>query len=582
MLYYIAFSAVLAGVFGVLSSWSKKSVLILCPMFFIFILSFCYLAVPKLSFEFMGLYVFLFIAFLTISVGQLFYGDDKDIEIKKNIRLLVSTSLTLVFLAILVSFIFTSSNMAKHQEFRKILTVEDVADSTFTHEVKSIDVENMISVDKNFAIKYANTMLGNIPGLGSKVMVNDAFRQTLNGTLIIDGKPVEFKNKKVWISPLEHRNLGKWFWNKGTQGYIIVDATEENKATLVTNLNNEDLRLIYLESAYFSDDIERYLRTRGYLSMGLNDIDFEIDNTGRPFQVITTYKPTIGVKGYVANGIITVDVQTGDIKEYTLETAPDWVERIQPAEFIQTYANDYGQFVEGFWNTLFSENNVVNASPAVTIIDDDNRSYWYVELVSANAEDDSSCGFMLVDTRDKKAFKFNIPGINAQKAKNIIEGMTFGGTKIRATYPIPYNIYGTPTYFMTLRSAESSEFAGYALCSRDDRTCYVLAHTKKEAEALYIKKLQTAMKDKLNQAETETENVTFVIKDKAFEDGKYYFIMKGTDNCEFAANMELSSELKWSQPLDTVIVSYKKFVNGNTAVISKFDNLRVKLQVNGL
>lgn len=152
---------------------------------------------------------------------------------------------------------------------------------------------------------------------------------------------------------------------------------------------------------------------------------------------------------------------------------------------------------------------------------------------------------MLVDTRTKKAYRFDIPGINEVKAENIIEGIKMDGTQVNATSPIPYNIYGIPTYFMTLRSAESGEFIGYALCSRQDRTCYAIGKTREEVENLYIKIVRNKG-NKINSFADSDETGKFTVQKVCFENGKYFFIFNEVSNIEFSAGSDVSKELKWS------------------------------------
>lgn len=533
----------------------------------------CLVFLPQMNIYFFSPYFIIIFAIGMITLFDVLINEDD--VISKNCFIILAELGIMVFGFLFVFFI--SHSMFRSKVYHNILQVTNASDSMFVNKIKAIDVKNMVSVDKQFALKYANSLVGNIPGLGSRVEVVDAFRQTLNGTLIIDGKDVVFQNQTVWVAPLEHRGFFKWFYNEHTPGYIIVDATQENKAYLVTNLNNKDLELKYLESAFCRTDVERHLKYNGYVTSGLNDIDFEIDNSGRPYQVVTIYKPTVGFYGDVAIGVVTIDVQTGDIKNYSIDEAPEWIERIQPAEFIREYVDDYGQYVHGFWNSIYTQKDVIRAGNQVTIIDDADNSYWYVSLVSANPIDDSSCGFMLVDTRTKKAYRFDIPGINEVKAENIIEGIKMDGTQVNATSPIPYNIYGIPTYFMTLRSAESGEFIGYALCSRQDRTCYAIGKTREEVENLYIKIVRNKG-NKINSFADSDETGKFTVQKVCFENGKYFFIFNEVSNIEFSAGSDVSKELKWSEPDDTVKISYRKS-DDNTYVVSKFDNTKYHLDL---
>lgn len=45
---------------------------------------------------------------------------------------------------------------------------------------------------------------------------------------------------------------------------------------------------------YFSHILERYLRVPGYLTKGITDFSFELNDNGQPFYVATIYEKQIG------------------------------------------------------------------------------------------------------------------------------------------------------------------------------------------------------------------------------------------------------------------------------------------------
>ncbi len=73
----------------------------------------------------------------------------------------------------------------------------------------------------------------------------------------------------------------------------------------------------------------------GYSTVGLADFTFEIDEKGNPFWVIATFDKEIGFSGRNTTGILVVDAQNGAIQRYSIKDSPSWVDRIQPAEFIE-------------------------------------------------------------------------------------------------------------------------------------------------------------------------------------------------------------------------------------------------------
>ena len=100
-----------------------------------------------------------------------------------------------------------------------------------------------------------------------------------------------------WVAPLEHTDIIKWFSNrKGTPGYIMVSATDAQDVRLVQkDAEGNPINLKYLPSAYFNEDIKRKVYFEGNMFEGLSDFSFELDDTGRPYWVVTTYTKRLGL-----------------------------------------------------------------------------------------------------------------------------------------------------------------------------------------------------------------------------------------------------------------------------------------------
>src|SRR5690606_33270662 len=129
--------------------------------------------------------------------------------------------------------------------------------------------------------------------------------------------------------------------------------------------------------------------------------NFEIDDNGEPYWIVTKYQKEVGFGGNNAIGVLTVNAQTGEIKEYGINDTPLWVDRIQPISFIEEQLNDWGEYVQGYWN--WSNENKLMITEGLTLVYGENhKSYWYTGLSSVGKEE-STVGFVLVDTRTKEA-----------------------------------------------------------------------------------------------------------------------------------------------------------------------------------
>ena len=81
-------------------------------------------------------------------------------------------------------------------------------------------------------------------------------------------------------------------------------------------------------------------------------------------------------------------------------------------------------------------------SGASLVYGDDGKSYWYTGITSSGG-DESTVGFMLVDSRTKEAKLYMQTGATETAAMTSAEGKV-QEKNYDATFPVMYNIYGTP------------------------------------------------------------------------------------------------------------------------------------------
>ena len=162
-------------------------------------------------------------------------------------------------------------------------------------------------VDIALAEKLADKKLGEDIALGSQMKVGKfTNKQQVNGKLI-------------YVAPLEYRGFFKWNSNKrGTTGYVVVSATNPNDVQLVQRYDDKEIRLKYLGSAYFGNDLKRHIRSSGYRSVGLTEYSFELDDTGKPYWVVTTYENSTLWGNPEATGVVVCDAQSGACQWYSM------------------------------------------------------------------------------------------------------------------------------------------------------------------------------------------------------------------------------------------------------------------------
>ncbi len=471
----------------------------------------------------------------------------------------------LTIIGLLFTFVipFFSTHALFHADkYRNLISVES---GTFSTDAAPLDIGHVRRVDQDMATTIADKLIGSIPGLGSSEMLGTMHIQSIRGNL-------------YWVAPLTHRGFFKWLANaeEGTRGYVIVSAEDENDKRLVTEVNGEALHLKYTEGSYLYQDPQRYLYEHGYAGIPVTDFTFEVDDNWRPYIVATRYAKKIGYAGNDAVAVVTIDVQTGGIKEEKFENAPKWVDRIQPEDFIISQLDDYGSFVHGFWNTMSFASNTdmmqTTSNNLSLVYGKDGRCYWYTGMTS-HGKEESTSGFVLVDSRTKKARIYMQPGATELAARQSAEGL-YQAQRYQAGSAVLYNVDGIPTYFMSMKDA-ASQIKAFAFVSVKDYNIVGGGPDLYTALESYRSKLSNAHEKLAVQGAVRAYSVTDTVlrkSERQMQDGTlYYLVLANHQNKLFVGPMTLSSELIVTNPGDTVTISYR---DGGNEVVSMtgFDN----------
>lgn len=390
-----------------------------------------YLLIPPLSLNYAySIWCYSFMGALFLAAISRFFKEDKDSWIVAGI---VFGGIMLAVFVIMVISSFVSWAAFRHSDYYKQLgTVEE---KNYVDEINPIDLSQVPYIDEEYAKVLGEKTLGQQADLGSRVTIGDFAMQEVAGKLVL-------------VAPLEHKGFKTWWRNKeGTPGYIVVSASNAEDVKLVTEIDGKPLKIKYQTAAFGAQDLKRHIRNQGYKSEGLTEYTFEIDHSGNPYWVVTTYKNTVGFNAPEATGTIVVNAQTGETKKYSLEDTPDWVDIIQPKKFVSDQISAWGKYVNGWWNP--DDKGRVKATEGMDTIYNDGNCYYYTGITSWSA-DTSTNGFILVNTRTKEAVKYNLVGGHENAAQVSAEGQVqnLGYT---AGFPLPVNLDGIPTYFMPLK-----------------------------------------------------------------------------------------------------------------------------------
>ncbi|MGL6174157.1 MAG: hypothetical protein ACRC1P_06060 [Cellulosilyticaceae bacterium] len=459
---------------------------------------------------------------------------------------------------VIVAPFITSSPLLHANTYRAL--IGEVIESDFTADISPVSVEDIRLVDKETAMRLGDKKMGEIPGLGSVSQLGEFHIQSVDGEL-------------YWVAPLVHRDLIKWLTNlEGTTGYIKVSATNPQDVSFVQSLNEEPVRIVYQPDAYLHQDLARHLYTNGFINVGLTDFTFEIDDQGLPYWVVSLYEHKVGFGGADAIGIATVNASTGEIASYSITEAPSWIDRIQPMDFIETQLSDWGLYVDGFLNSVIAEAGVLVPTPGTSLVyGEDGKSYWYTGMTSSGA-DESTIGFMLVDTRTKETKLYKQPGATELAAMRSAEGKV-QEKGYKATFPVMYNIFGNPTYVMSLKD-KAGLIKMVAFVSVEDFSLLGLGETKQDALRSYKEALSSQGNSINISSSTDTLSATGVITrfNSDVQNGNtyYYFTLDSLSDYAFIVTSSISKEVPLTQVGDEVSITYDSY--GNTIDVLTFDN----------
>lgn len=512
------------------------------------------ITLPTLSLAYMT--GFFYIAFCVIIIGcnialWLYdFGADETIAFAPIYVPIILAICIFIICAIFGSKLFNATKMQRQIGNVEVINYDDM--------IRQIDTSQIPIVDEDLAHKQADKKIGEDIALGSRVELGDAAIQEVNGEI-------------VYVVPLEHTGFFKWNNNHTTPGYIKVSASNPNKVDFVTSIDGKELKIQYQESSYFSYDLKRYIRNNGFRTVGLTEYTFEIDDTGRPYYVVTTFKNTTIWGNPEATGVVIVDAQTGEIKWYSVDETPKWVDIIQPQDFIENQIDNWGTLVHGAIN--FSNLDKIEKTSLTLTIYVDGDCYYFTGMTSVGS-DDSCVGFIMTNTRNKNTYIAYMSGATENAAMKSAEGLVsdFG---YKPTEPLPLNVNGIPTFVMALKDGEGL-IKSYAMVNIENYSIAAKGSTLAETSRSY---LQAVTRNSTTQVfSDEAYGYTFegnVVRiSNTVEDGttQYYLVLDGKENMIFTASYVVSNELSITRDGDKVKLSYIDDKNGLASII-EFDNV---------
>jgi len=525
-----------------------------------------YLTTPVLSWGFTGwIVLIMFAAIMFFVVGAV--GGSNDFEDSVGTS---SGKVSIVIVAICVFLlailpIFNTWSAFHASSYRNLI---GKVDTKATNTIMSpIDPSNIVIIDEETAHRIADKVLGTSDvAVGSEAQIGDLTLQKVG-------------EKLYYVAPLLHSGFFKWWSNgdKGTTGYVMVNATNDKDVKLVQNVGGEPVSIVYQPEACFSQNLERHIYMNGHKTVGLIDFSFEVDDNLKPYYVVSLYDNTVGYAGSDIVGVITVDVKTGEIKNYDIKDAPAWIDRIYPSEIVEKQIDDWGDFIHGWFNPS-DKDRIVSTEGISIVYGDDGQCYFYTGISSVG-KNQSSIGFMLVNSRTKEIHYYKQIGATESAAQQSAEGKV-QEKGYRATHPRPYNVDGVWTYVMALKDKEGL-IKSVALVSVTNYEVVGVGEDIKSA----IRDYKSALNSNGNAISASKKGEVFSKKGKLLRissdvksgDTYYYMLVKGEENKIFVSTSSVSEELPLTLVGDSVLMEFDDA--GNSFIdITRFDNLGLNPQ----
>ncbi|MFV0255202.1 MAG: CvpA family protein [Erysipelotrichaceae bacterium] len=448
----------------------------------------------------------------------------------------------------------------KYHQQLQILEISD-----FSEDFNAVSMDKIPLVDKDTAVLLGDKKVGDVSGLGSQYYVNDLY------TLVSSNDDL------YRVSPLEYDDFIKWFQNNktGTPGYIKVNVSNPNDVELV--LLEDGLK--YLPSAYLNDNLFRHLRFK-YPTKLMTDYSFEIDDNGKPYWVVSTYLPEVSVFGGPnATGVIICDPVTGESEFYELGSIPEWVDRVQPSSIAWTQLNNYGTYVNGFFNTIFGQKDMLTTTDGYNYVNIDGQTNIFSGMTSMGT-DNSLVGFALINLKTSVAKFYQVGGADEYSAMSSAEGQV-QHLGYDASFPVLLNIADQPTYFVALKDSEGL-VKMYAYINVTNYSIVGVGNNIAETQADYLQKLNNAgMGSNIDGGGVgETiESQIELIDSAIFEGGSVYYIKLVDSEKLFIVPLSLNNELPLTKIGDLVKIAYLAD-DSNSIAAMNFDNLEYQFSEN--
>lgn len=453
-----------------------------------------YLMLPPINIYSTGFwtYLLLVICFYGLPLGVVkgLSGAAKGAAVKPKINK-VFLAIAAVPVAVLVLGGIISSTFFNALKYASVIEVQQ---ADFSEDMPEADVVTNISLmDTASATILGNRELGALSDVVSQYNMSYDYNQ------------INYQGTPKKVANLEYVDFFRWLNNSenGVPGYVMVDPVG-NDADYIKFKE----AMIYVDSAYFGQDLMRKLRF-SYPTKIFSTVNFEVDDEGNPFYIVSCMKPHVGLFGAMdVNEVIIFNPCDGTSEIYPLDESPSWIDNVYDGDLACEKYNWYGTLSGGFWNSVIGNRDckMTTEGYGYVVREDD---VWYYTGVTSVTSDESNIGFILTNARTGEYKYYPVIGAEEYSAMGAAQGEVQEKGYV-ASFPSLINVEGEATYIMVLKD-ENGLVKLYALVNVENYSIVATGDSQATAKKAYINELANRgviEEEEIPAPETKTADVT--------------------------------------------------------------------------
>lgn len=507
-----------------------------------------YIVLPPINIHSVDVWYFMFA--IVAAIGVVYALGRKipmnEIRTSKFMKVVIAVFVGLV--VIYLAGTLLSSPIINAKKYQQLLTVEE---GEFTKDIQEVSYDQIPLLDKETAQLLGDRKMGSMANMVSQFEVDDLYSQ------------INYNDKPVRVSPLRYASLIKWFTNMkdGIPAYVRIDM-----ASQTTEMVMLEEGMKYSTCDHFQRNIYRHLRF-AYPTYIFDDISFEIDEEGTPYWIAPVKKYNIGLFGGETIGrVVLCNAITGEMEDYAIEDAPEWIDKAYDAELLVQLYDYYGTLKHGFINSVLGQKDCLQTTNGYNYLAIEDDVWVYTGVTSVNS-DQANVGFVLMNQRTMETKYYPISGAIEDSAMDSAEGQV-QNLHYAATFPLLLNISGEPTYFIALKD-DAGLVKKYAMVNVQKYQLVAIGDTVSECETEYNELLFTnGVKE---EAEDTREILSITGKITKIAQGvvdgnSHYFVMVEGSNGIFDVSVVDYIDIIRYEIGDEITMEYKEGVKTNTVL----------------